>query len=111
MCGILFIYDKKGLNKNKAKSLNFKKRGPDYNHYDIIDNIFIGQTTLEITGKYSKNNFTDESKSILLVFNGEIYNMDLENDTKYLVNLFDKLPFEKIINTLDGMYCFCVYNY
>ena len=27
MCGILFIYDKKGLNKNKAiKSLNFLKK-------------------------------------------------------------------------------------
>ena len=42
MCGILVISDK-SLNKiNAINSLKIlEKRGPDYTHYDIIDNLFI----------------------------------------------------------------------
>lgn len=113
MCGIIFIVDKNGIDKKKAlNSLKFlKKRGPDYEHYDIIDNIFIGQTTLEISGKYHRDNFISKSKKFIISFNGEIYNSNLKNDTKYLVDLFDKMPFKNIINTLDGMYCFSVFNH
>ena len=111
MCGILVISDK-SLNKiNAINSLKIlEKRGPDYTHYDIIDNLFIGQTTLEISGKYNKNNFFSESKNFQISFNGEIYNSNLENDTKYLINQFDYNSYLEIINELDGMYCFSVYD-
>ena len=111
MCGILFIYDN-NININRAiKALDLlKKRGPDYTHYNIYNQLFIGQTTLEISGKYDINNFTSDSNNYIISFNGEIYNSKLENDTKYLINLFDKINYKEIINELDGMYCFGVYN-
>ena len=112
MCGILTILDLNGINILKAiKSLSIlKKRGPDYTHYDIYNNLFIGQTTLEISGKYDKSNFFSESKNFTISFNGEIYNSKLSNDTKYLINMFDKKSHLEIIDEINGMYCFCVYN-
>lgn len=111
MCGILVIFDKNLNKENAIKSLKIlEKRGPDYTHYDIFNNLFIGQTTLEISGKYSKNNFFSKSKNFQISFNGEIYNSNLENDTKYLINQFDNNNYIDIIDKLDGMYCFCVYD-
>ena len=49
MCGIFLCIDK-NINISKCiKCLNIlKNRGPDFIHYDIIDNMFLGQTILSI---------------------------------------------------------------
>ena len=113
MCGIFFCIDN-NLNIKKAiESLNIlKRRGPDYLHYNIQNNIFLDQTILSIVGKYNKNNFTNNEYTIL--FNGEIYNYreieNIDSDTKVLVNMFSKYDFNTIIDKLDGMYCFVCYN-
>jgi asparagine synthetase B (glutamine-hydrolysing) len=115
MCGIFFCLDKKNLNISKCiECLNLlKKRGPDFIHYDTINNMFLGQTILSIVGEYKKSNFN--SNNHLILFNGEIYNykkIDKSNnsDTNILVNLFDNKSFEEIINLIDGMYCFVCWN-
>ena len=53
MCGIFLVYDKNNIDVNECLNcLNYlKKRGPDHCHYDLFNNLFIGQTVLEISGK------------------------------------------------------------
>ena len=78
MCGIFLVINKR-INLNTTVPI-FKKlvnRGPDYNHYQHHkmnngDEIFLGQTTLSITGNYDINNF--KLNNYQLLFNGQIYN-------------------------------------
>ena len=46
MCGIFFCLAKNGINIGKCiECLNLlNNRGPDYQHYNIYNNIFLGQT-------------------------------------------------------------------
>ena len=134
MCGIFLVINKR-INLNTTVPI-FKKlvnRGPDYNHYQHHkmnngDEIFLGQTTLSITGNYDINNF--KLNNYQLLFNGQIYNYqelmkestvysDEISDTKilleYLVqNLTDDYvslkAIEKVNDDLDGMYAYVLYN-
>lgn len=142
MCGIFLIINNK-INIDLTLPI-FKKlvnRGPDYNNYwfdtlNINNNtttkdIFLGQTTLSITGQYDANNFISDCQNYQLLFNGEIYNYQqlLENikinddnigDTKLLleylshniqnnhINTLHNL--EKIHQELDGMYAYVLYD-
>ena len=101
-----------------------KKRGPDWSFYKLIENIFFGQTVLSMSGAKKKNIFNHVSRSgkYFILFNGEIYNykflekkysLNLKknfSDTQVLVNLFDKDNIKNIINELDGMYAFILYD-
>jgi asparagine synthase (glutamine-hydrolysing) len=129
MCGIFLILskNKKPLNLIKCKkSLNeLNKRGPDWSFYKIIDNIFFGQTVLSMTGDTNpkiKSHYS-RNKRFLILFNGEIYNykeiaktnkikIDKNtSDTEVLVNLFEKQKNHKIVDYLDGMYAYVVYDF
>ena len=134
MCGIFLVIDEE-INLTTTIPI-FKRlinRGPDYHkhwHYAINDkkHIFLGQTTLSITGNYDVNNF--QLDNFQLLFNGEIYNYEslnlnneLENDdsdTRYLLhklvqtlkeNEFDELKaLETVNDELDGMYAYVLFN-
>jgi len=125
MCGIFVVIPKlnKKLNIDKCKIAlkDLDKRGPDWSLYQVIDNIFFGQTVLSMTGKNKKdiNNHYSKKKNFFILFNGEIYNhkklvannySKTQNipDTKILVDLFDKKKPNKINNILDGMYSYVV---
>jgi len=125
MCGIFVVIPKlnKKLNINKCKIAlkDLDKRGPDWSLYQVINNIFFGQTVLSMTGKSKKdiNNHYSKKKNFFVLFNGEIYNhKNLENssysnqqnipDTKILVDLFEKKNPSKINEILDGMYSYVV---
>ena len=132
MCGILLIFDNQIDIKNSKEALKLlENRGPDSQHFSIYNNVFMGQTTLEINGSYNLSNFTNDNQNLQLLYNGEIYNYKLLitkyglteniNDTKTLTELFnisintsinkeEKVDLNKIINDLDGMYCFAVHN-
>ena len=108
-----FCYDENIDLKKAIKSLELlKNRGPDYIHYDIKNNIFLGQTVLSIVGKYKKSNFVKDNYTLL--FNGEIYNYkqfyNYDSDTKALVNMFGEYNFKDLISKLDGMYCFVCFD-
>ncbi|MDC1130515.1 asparagine synthase-related protein [Pelagibacteraceae bacterium] len=127
MCGIYTEVFKSG-EINFPKCLNIlgglKKRGPDWSFYKAINNIFFGQTVLSMAGKKEKNisNHISRSGRFFLLFNGEIYNykflekkysLNLKknfSDTQVLVNLFDKKDIKEIIDELDGMYAFIIYD-
>ena len=128
MCGIFTaIYKNKDkFNLSLCNNLleQLKKRGPDWSFQKSNKAVFFGQTVLSMSGKKEKK-LTDHfsnSGRYLLLFNGEIYNYtrlrkkylpNLDStcsDTKVLVNLFDKLNFKQIIENLDGMYAFVLYD-
>lgn len=128
MCGIYTEVFKRGEEINLPKCLNIldglKKRGPDWSFYKSVKNIFFGQTVLSMSGAKKKNIFNHVSRSgkYFILFNGEIYNykflekkysLNLKknfSDTQVLVNLFDKDNIKNIINELDGMYAFILYD-
>lgn len=138
MCGIFLVINQ---NINIETTLPIFKRlinrGPDYNHYwsytvninNVIKQIFLGQTTLSITGNYNINNFINPKGQIL--FNGEIYNykkliknlhnhQHISNDTNFLLQYITqnignhKLEtlhnLENMHKELDGMYAYVFYD-
>ena len=127
MCGIYTeVFKSREINFTKCLSIldGLKKRGPDWSFYKVINNIFFGQTVLSMAGERKKNisNHISKSGRFFLLFNGEIYNykflerkysLNLKknfSDTQVLVNLFDKKDVKKIIDELDGMYAFIIYD-
>ena len=128
MCGIFTaIYknkDKLNLDFCNSSTDQLKKRGPDWSFSKTIGKIFFGQTVLSMSGKKQKSiqDHISNSQRFMILFNGEIYNFRFlrekyslkidknSSDTKVLVNLFDRLPIKQIINELDGMYAFVLYD-
>ena len=124
MCGIFVVISKqkKKLDINRCvRSLKeLKRRGPDWSFYQVIENIFFGQTVLSMTGKNEKNinNHFSKSRNFFLTFNGEIYNYKDINlphikgadlsDTKVLIDLFERNEPLEINSKLDGMYAYVV---
>ena len=127
MCGIFLAFSKKKYINKKICNFSIKdlfNRGPDslkFNYF-FNDKLFIANTILSITGKLKKNPNLNVSKNnnYYVSFNGEIYNYkDLNdqyfknkytNDTEVLVNLHEKLNFNKIPLLLNGMFAYAILN-
>lgn len=130
MCGIFVVIDK---NKKRVDTTRFKnsldlmlKRGPDWKiEKKVHEYAFLGQVVLSLTGEQKKSEHQNlsSSKNYFILFVGEIYNYknlnldylngynsNLISDTNILVNLFEKIPKEKINKLLDGMYAYILYN-
>jgi len=134
MCGIFFL---KYLASQKIddKQLEFilnnferiQHRGPDNTEYKVDGNTFIGFHRLAINGLtdrgdqpfvYDKPN----GHKVYVICNGEIYNYrelnnryDLEledgdSDCAVIYPLYEKLGLEKMINLLDGVFAFVIYD-
>ena len=128
MCGIFIVIpkNKKKIDLKKClKSLDeLKRRGPDYNFFNIKDNIFFGQTVLSMVGDTKKriDHYISYNNRYLITYNGEIYNYkelskkisnklrSKYSDTNVLVNLFTKINLKNIPKLIDGMYAFVVYD-
>ena len=128
MCGFVGFIDK--LNKDeKQKTIKLMAdriihRGPDQEGYYIDDNIALGHRRLSIIDLASGTQpMFNEDKSIVVVFNGEIYNYqeikkELEtkghefktnSDTEVLVHGYEEYK-EKLFNKLRGMFAFIIYD-
>ena len=116
MCGILFAYYKNNKNHNslnlffEREAHNFlKNRGPTFQDIYKSENIFAYQSVLAIQSRKSGSNQLPSlgSKEFIL-YNGEIYGLDLNeniSDTEYLGNiLFNNPKSEDLISELDGMF-------
>lgn len=127
MCGINGIVSK---SKNKDKlihEMNEKiiHRGPDAEGIFVDKRVALGQRRLSIIDLSDNGNqpIYNEDKSVLVVFNGEIYNYqvlkeELENlghlfstntDTEVLVHGYEEWGYD-VINKLRGMFAFCIYD-
>ena len=128
MCGFVGFIDK--LNQEeKQKSIKLMAdriihRGPDQEGYYVDDNIALGHRRLSIIDLASGTQpMFNEDKSIVVVFNGEIYNYqeikkELEakghdfktnSDTEVLVHGYEEYK-EELFNKLRGMFGFIIYD-
>lgn len=126
MCGFVGFIDK--LNKDeKQKTIKLMAdriihRGPDQEGYYIDDNIALGHRRLSIIDLASGTQpMFNEDKSIVVVFNGEIYNYQeikkgletkghefkTNSDTEVLVHGYEEYK-EELFNKLRGMFAFII---
>ena len=124
MCGILFVFSKKGrvLNKNRClKSQNsLRNRGPNktLSNFFCKNRIFICNTILSIEGNIKKGSQLYSLKNRdYISYNGEIYNYKslanneyYNNDTEFLLQFLTNLKSEKELKKLDGMFAFLHFN-
>ena len=128
MCGFIAYFPLSENKFNKKKFIDSSKyishRGPDNNksffHRDI-NLIFYRLRIRDLTTHGDQPMFSYSKKNII-VFNGEIYNsdklkkkLDVKNlkshsDTEILINLYEKYG-PSIINELEGMFSFVIYNF
>jgi len=132
MCGVLMAFAKNNqLNENYCKKASEKifSRGPDFNfsRFKLDNRLFLSQTVLSITGSPELNldYTTSKNKRYEILFNGEIYNfkelqskyldkkglINLSNsDTETLINLHQILTPQNVINIIEGMYAYVIYD-
>ncbi len=128
MCGFVGFMDK--LNQDeKQKTIKLMAdriihRGPDEEGYYVDDDVALGHRRLSIIDLASgKQPMFNEDGSVVVVFNGEIYNYqdikkDLEekghifktnSDTEVLVHGYEEYK-EELFNKLRGMFGFVIYD-
>lgn len=127
MCGFVGFV---GNQKNKEKVLKnmtdkIIHRGPDSDGYFISDKVNLGFRRLSIIDldKSGSQPMYNKDKSLVIVFNGEIYNyQDLKkdlikkgykfkstSDTEVLLYGYEEYK-EDILNKLRGMFAFVIYD-
>ena len=127
MCGIIYYLGHKDIDINNIKK-NINKlelRGPDNNKIIQLDNNIFGFTRLSINDLSENGNqplIKDEN--YYLICNGEIYNhkklkekynliCKSGSDCEIILHLYEKLGIEnieEIINELDGVFSFVLYD-
>ena len=124
MCGINGIITKEKNKKELIKKMNDRiiHRGPNAEGTYIDDDLALGQRRLSIIDLESGNQpIYNEDKSILIIYNGEIYNYkDLkkelkdykyktQSDTEVILHGYEKWGY-KVLDKLRGMFAFCIYD-
>jgi asparagine synthase (glutamine-hydrolysing) len=126
MCGICGIYGPGSDDKNLLKSMMdiLEHRGPDDEGSYIDKNIMLGHKRLSIIDLYTgKQPIYNEDKSIVIVYNGEIYNFrelreDLEkkghrfytaSDTEVIVHAYEEYGYD-CVKLFNGMFAFAIWD-
>lgn len=128
MCGIAGIISKKGEPDRELLSKMCEKltlRGPDAGGLFINKSIGLGHRRLSIIDLQTGDQpMASVDGSIVVVFNGEIYNFrqlkeelvskgfkfQTSSDTEVLINGYLAYGIEKILNRLEGMFAFALYD-
>lgn len=126
MCGFVGYVNKKDNKEENIKKMAdlIAHRGPDSEGYYTDDNIALGFRRLSIIDLNNGSQpIYNEDKTLVVVFNGEIYNYkDLKEelikkghtfttntDTEVLVHGYEEYK-EKILDKLRGMFAFVIYD-
>ncbi len=124
MCGIAgFNFEDKKLIRSMCESI--KLRGPDDYGYYTDNFVSLGHRRLSIIdlSKKGKQPIHNEDKTILVIFNGEIYNFKdikdelekrghrfyTETDTEVIVHAYEEYK-EDCVKLFRGMFAFCIYD-
>lgn len=128
MCGIAGFIDsnKKETKKKIIKDMcdYIKHRGPDGEGYFVDDWIALGHRRLSIVDiKEGQQPMYNEDKSVVVIFNGEIYNhLELRKelkdkhkfisncDTEVLVHGYEEWGIELLLKKIVGMFAFVIYD-
>jgi asparagine synthase (glutamine-hydrolysing) len=127
MCGILGQLSTELISSEDFKKnlLKLNHRGPDDYGTFYDDNIALGQTRLSIIdlSKEGHQPMISKCENYVIIYNGEVYNFqeikkDLvaksytfhsDTDTEVILNGFIEYK-EKVVNKLNGMFAFSIYN-
>lgn len=128
MCGFTGFFDKnKSYDKNEAiKNMAdvIKHRGPDDESYYVDDEYAVGFRRLSIIDlEGGRQPMTNEDGSLVLVFNGEIYNYQTireellakghvfttNSDSEVLIHSYEEYG-TKMFEKLRGMFAFVIYD-
>ena len=126
MCGIAgYLSDKKTTKKIlKAMTDRIEHRGPDAEGFFLDNNCALGHRRLSIIDLNTGNQpIYNEDESIVIVFNGEIYNyvelrdelkkqghkFKTSSDTEVLVHGYEEWK-HKLTSKLRGMYAFAIWD-
>lgn len=126
MCGFVGFVDKKIKDNKIIKEMSkmIIHRGPDDENYYCDDDINLAFRRLSIIDlKNGRQPMYNEDESIVITFNGEIYNYqelkkDLEDkghkfktdsDTETIIHGYEEYG-EEIVNKLRGMFAFVIWN-
>lgn len=123
MCGIFgFNWEDASLLKRGLQKI--EHRGPDASGVFRDKNVSLAHARLSIVdlSPRGKQPMTNESKTIWITFNGEIYNhLEIrktlkkkhafvsESDTELLIHLYEEDGTE-MLKKLQGMFSFCIYD-
>ena len=126
MCGITGFINKTENKKEIIKKMadKIKHRGPDGEGYYTDDLIALAHRRLAIIDLSSGNQpMYNEDKTLVIVFNGEIYNyleikkelkelgykFKNKSDTEVIINGYEEWG-EKVVNHLRGMFAFAIWD-
>lgn len=127
MCGIAGIIGEKTKNKNviiKKMTDRIAHRGPDDDGFYNDEKVGLGMRRLSIIDlKSGKQPIESKDGSLLIFFNGEIYNykalreelikkgydFKTNTDTEVILHLYEDEG-EKMLTKLRGMFAFCIYD-
>jgi len=123
MCGIYLTNHSISENKFREKLKRIQFRGPDYQGYFRIKSVQLGHNRLSIIDLESRSNQPMQENEYTIIFNGEIYNyldvkIQLEkegveftttSDTEVLLKGFIRKG-HKILDLINGMFSFAIYN-
>jgi asparagine synthase (glutamine-hydrolysing) len=123
MCGIIAYMGKDlTIEEFKEKSKLIKHRGPDNYQDQSIDNVLFGFHRLRINDTSKQGDQPFNTESLMLMCNGEIYNsehlvekyqfdMKSSSDCEVIIHLYEKFQdMEKVINELNGVFSFALYD-
>ncbi|MCS7184478.1 MAG: asparagine synthase (glutamine-hydrolyzing) [bacterium] len=125
MCGFIGIFgdiDNINIQKIKNATQKLKHRGPDDEGYYKSKNFLVGFRRLAIIDLSKKGAQPMKEDSLVIVFNGEIYNFNelkvnyLKNedfisntDTEVLLKMYKNFG-KDALNYLRGMFAFCIFS-
>lgn len=124
MCGINGIISKEKNKDKLIKEMNNRiiHRGPDAEGIYVDDYVALGQRRLSIIDiKGGDQPIYNEDKSVLIVYNGEVYNykelkeelkeykFTTNTDTEVILHGYEKWGHE-LLNKLRGMFAFAIYD-
>ncbi len=124
MCGICgFNWTDKDLLKSMTEII--RHRGPDGGGLYVDGKFSLGQRRLSIIDLSNAGNMPmyNEDRSMLVVFNGEIYNFkelrevlekkghrfSSDSDTEVIIHGYEQWG-EEVVGKLNGMFVFCIYD-
>jgi asparagine synthetase B (glutamine-hydrolysing) len=94
-------------------------RGPDLTNFISINNIYFLHNLLNITGDIISQPFYNQDKSVVVIYNGEIYNYKsfetefnttFKSDGECLLPLYEKYG-DEFFHMLDGEYSIIVFDF
>jgi asparagine synthase (glutamine-hydrolysing) len=127
ICGVAYFESGDRISGNlvEAMAASLAHRGPDAGGLFLENNVGIGFRRLSIIdlSEYGNQPFSNESQSIHLICNGEIYNHDAlrseliraghtfvsRNDCETVLHAYEQYGLE-FIHKLEGMFAFAVYD-